>query len=61
MSQHKHHGERRTDGDDFAGKKKRNIWLYIGVGVLIVLLLLWMTMASFWEDTDVAAMIAPLL
>ena len=52
---------RRNGGNDrFSDrerKDKRNFWLYIGVGVLIVLLLVWMTIASFWEDTDVAAFI----
>lgn len=54
---------RRNGGNDrFSDrekKDKRNLWLYIGVGVLIVLLLVWMTIASFWEDTDVAAFITP--
>ena len=39
-------------------EKKRNMgkmWLYIGVDVLILLLILWLTIADFWGDTDVAA------
>lgn len=36
-----------------------NLWLAIGAGVLIVLLLVWLTIADFWGDTDVAASIAP--
>lgn len=36
-------------------KKKVNAWLIIGVLVLIILLLVWLTIASFMGDTDVAA------
>ena len=39
-------------------EKKHNMgkmWLYIGVAVLILLLILWLTIADFWGDTDVAA------
>lgn len=39
-------------------EKKRNMgkmWLYIGVAVLILLLIIWLTIADFWGDTDVAA------
>lgn len=36
-----------------------NIWLVIGVAVLIVLLLVWLTYAMFLGDTDVAAMVTP--
>lgn len=35
------------------------IWLVIGVIVLIMLLFLWLTVADFLGDTDVAAMILP--
>ncbi len=42
------------------GKKSSiNVWLVIGVCVLIVLLLVWLTIADLWGDTDVAASIAP--
>lgn len=48
--------------DKRKGKKsQKNLWLAIGVGVLIVLLIAWLTIADFWGDTDVAAMIAPIL
>ena len=57
MVRRRHGGDNRFS--DRERKDKRNLWLYIGVGVLIVLLLVWMTIASFWEDTDVAAFIAP--
>lgn len=40
-------------------KKRTRLWLYVGVAVLIALLLVWLTIADFWGDTDVAAMIAP--
>lgn len=38
-------------------KLRRNIplWLVVGVAVLIVLLIIWLTMADFSGDTDVAA------
>lgn len=39
-------------------KKTGNIWLVIGACVLIILLLVWLTMADLWGDTDVAAGIA---
>ena len=59
--ENKHHTK---DGDhkfsEVEKKKKRNFWMYIGVGVLILLLIVWLTIASLWEDTDVAAFI-PLL
>ncbi len=58
---HKHHTK---DGDhkfsEVEKKNKRNLWMYIGVAVLIILLIVWLTIASLWEDTDVAAFI-PLL
>lgn len=38
---------------------KLNMWLVIGVVVLIILLLVWLTIADFWGATDVAAWIAP--
>ena len=42
-------------------QNRKSMWLYIGVGVLILLLILWLTIADFWGDTDVAAdMITPL-
>lgn len=34
-----------------------HLWLAIGVGVLIILLLLWLTFAMLGGDTDVAACI----
>lgn len=37
--------------------KKVNAWLVIGVIVLIVLLLVWLSVAEFTGDTDVAAFI----
>ncbi len=38
---------------------KRNVWLAVVAVVLIVLLLVWLTIADMWGDTDVNA-IAPL-
>jgi len=36
-------------------KNVGNIWVVIGACVLIILLLVWLTMADLWGDTDVAA------
>lgn len=41
-------------------KKKNNVWLIIGAIVLIVLLIVWLTVAMFTGDTDVAAFIPAL-
>lgn len=38
-------------------KSKINVWLVVGVIVLIALLLIWLTVADFFGDTDVAAFI----
>lgn len=38
-----------------------NLWLIIGVVILIVLLLLWLTFADLTGDTDVAATILPMV
>lgn len=40
---------------------RTSMWLVIGVIVLIILLFLWLTVADFFGDTDVAAMVTPLL
>lgn len=34
---------------------KTSSWLIVGVAVLIILLIVWLTMADLWGDTDVAA------
>lgn len=39
------------------GKGRTSLWIYFGVGILILLLLVWLTIADFWGDTDVAAFI----
>ena len=39
-------------------KKNGNIWVVIGACVLIILLLVWLTMADLWGDTDVAAAVS---
>ena len=36
-------------------KKKTNFWLILGAVVLIILLIVWLTVAMFTGDTDVAA------
>lgn len=38
-------------------KTNRNIWISIGAVILIILLLVWIAMAGFSGDTDVAAFI----
>lgn len=40
--------------------KKTQTWIAIGAIILIALLLVWLTMADLWGDTDVAACIAPI-
>lgn len=47
-----------------ADKKKKNqtsLWVAIGAIFLIILLIIWLTVADFAGDTDVAAFIAPAL
>lgn len=36
-------------------RRKTSVWMLFGVGILILLLLVWLTIADFWSDTDVAA------
>lgn len=36
---------------------KTNLWISVGAIVLIVLLIVWLTVADLWGDTDVAAMV----
>ncbi len=36
-------------------------WLVVGVIVLIVLLIVWLSIADLWGDTDVAAAVMPRL
>lgn len=48
------------DSNKHRKKTKTNVWLAIGVAFLIILLILWLTMADLWGDTDVAAQIAPM-
>lgn len=43
----------------FRKKSKTDVWLVAGLIVLIVLLLIWLTVADLLGDTDVAAFIAP--
>ncbi len=40
--------------------KRTNIWVAIGAVILIILLIIWLTMADLAGDTDVAAAIMPL-
>ncbi len=40
---------------------KKSWWLVAGVVILIVLLFVWLTVADFFVDTDVAAFINPIL
>lgn len=47
--------ERRVDKRQ--RKNRTSIWMLFGVGILILLLLVWLTIADFWGDTDVAAFV----
>lgn len=38
---------------------KKSLWLAIGAAFLIILLIIWLTVADFLGDTDVAAFINP--
>lgn len=58
MKHEKHHHD--GDAEHRGGSSKTSIWLFFGVGILILLLLVWLTIADFWGDTDVAAAITPL-
>lgn len=40
---------------------KGKVWLVIGVIVLIILLFVWLTVADFFGDTDVAAFIPAMI
>ncbi|MEF2643708.1 MAG: hypothetical protein U0M50_06545 [Paramuribaculum sp.] len=52
---------RRYDNDgDHRRHRKTQLWISIGAVVLIVLLILWLTIADLWGDTDVDA-ILPLI
>lgn len=44
---------------DKKSKNSSKIWLAVGAAVLIILLILWLTIADLAGDTDVAAFIAP--
>ena len=46
-----------TTGARRRTRRSVNIWLLIGALVLIVLLFIWLTMADFLGDTDVAAFV----
>lgn len=46
---------------DKKSKSSTSLWLVIGVIVLIVLLILWLTIADIFGDTDVAAFMTPSL
>ena len=40
-------------------RRRVNVWLIVGVVVLIVLLLFWLTWADLLGDTDVSAFVTP--
>lgn len=42
-------------------KNQNSLWVAIGAIFLIILLIIWLTVADFTGDTDVAAFIAPAL
>lgn len=41
-------------------KKATNLWVAIGAIFLIILLIIWLTVADLTGDTDVAAFISPI-
>ncbi len=47
--------------NDHSRKRKNgtSLWVAIGAIILIILLIVWLTMADFWHDTDVAAFLTP--
>ena len=47
--------------DKQARRKNRYVstWVAIGGIILIILLIIWLTMADLWGDTDVAAAVMP--
>ena len=44
---------------DRKSKSGTSLWVAIGAVVLIILLIVWLTIADFFGDTDVAALITP--
>lgn len=52
--EHGHPARRRHDKERRSGIQTR-VWLTIGAVVLIILLILWLTIADLSGDTDVAA------
>ena len=55
---------RRDDFNDRESRRKRrssfSLWAAIGAVVLIILLIVWLTIADLWGDTDVAQFALPL-
>lgn len=49
--EHHHRSDRKSRN----GNSGTKVWLAIGVVVLIILLIIWLTIADLWGDTDVAA------
>lgn len=41
-------------------QKAKNLWIAFGALFLIILLIIWLTVADMTGDTDVAAFISPL-
>lgn len=56
----KRDGERDEEYARRRRKHKVNLWMCVGVAVLIALLLIWLTIADIWGDTDVAVAIMPI-
>ena len=51
----------KAETDRRRKRNRINIWVAIGAIFLIVLLILWLTVADFTGNTDVAAFISPAL
>lgn len=48
-----------NDKNSRRNRKRTNLWLAIGAIFLIILLIIWLTVADMTGDTDVAAAIIP--
>lgn len=51
----------KRDSRSYRLKKNKGfaVWAAIGAIILIILLLIWLTIADLWGDTDVAAFVSP--
>lgn len=57
MSDKHYYQTRDSKHDRRHGSQRINTWLLIGVGILVILLVIWLTVADLTGNTDVAAYI----